>query len=198
MKFLPAIITSAFLISAILPSFGEGHREEDGDLDRRTNAEIAIFLEEHFPEALDDINDASEAEDEEVEHERWQMARELAGEFYLLFEDIGREAAEAFISIHRNELIADRIVGELHDGEEEEEEALHLELEEAIANHLEGILDLERVKLARELAELEERAGELEELERELEELGQNREEIIREQIEDRLRGEDEEHEEDE
>ena len=166
----------------------------DEDLDRRTNAEIAIFLEEHFPEALDDINDASEAEDEETEHERWHMARELTGEFFLLFEDIGREAAEAFISIHRNELIADRIVGELHDGEEEE--ALHLELEEAIANHLEGILDLERMKLAREMEEIEERVQELEERERELEEVEQNREEAIREQIEDLLREEHEEHEE--
>ncbi len=194
MKFLPTIITSAFLISAILPSLGEGHREVDEDLDRRTNAEIAIFLEEHFPEALDDINDASEAEDEEAEHERWYMARELTGEFFLLFEDIGREAAEAFISIHRNELIADRIVGELHDGEEEEEEeALHLELEEAIANHLEGILDLERMKLAREMEEIEERAEELEERERELEELEQNREEAIREQVEDLLKEEHEE-----
>ena len=196
MKFLPIIITSAFFISAILPSLGEGHREVDEDLDRRTNAEIAIFLEEHFPEALDDINDASETEDEEAEHERWHMARELTGEFFLLFEDIGREAAEAFISIHRNELIAERIVGELHDGEEKEEEALHLELEEAIANHLEGILDLERMKLAREMEEIEERVEELEERERELEELEQNREEAIREQVEDLLREEDKEHEE--
>ena len=196
MKLLATSITSAFLIFAILPSFGEGHHEVDEDLDRRTNAEIAVFLEEHFPEALDDINDASEAEDEEFEHELWQTARELVGEFYLLFEDIGREAAEAFISIHRNELIADRIVGELHDGEEEEEEALLLELEEAIANHLEGILDLERMKLERELTEIEERARELEEREQELEELDQNREEAIREQMEDRLREEHEEHEE--
>ena len=97
----------------------------DEDLDRLSNAEIAVFFEEHFPEALDDINEASEAEDEEHEHELRQAARELVGEFYLLFEDIGREAAEAFMSIHRNELIADRIVGELRDGEEEGEEALH-------------------------------------------------------------------------
>ena len=190
MKLLATSITSAFLIFAILPSFGAGHHEVDEDLDRRTNAEIAVFLEEHFPEALDDINDASEAEDEEFEHELWQTARELVGEFYLLFEDIGREAAEAFISIHRNELIADRIVGELRDGEEAGEEALHLELKEAIANHLEGILDLERMKLACELAELEERERELEERERELEELDQNRDEAILEQIEDRLREE--------
>ena len=192
MKLLATSITSAFLIFAILPSFGEGHHEVDEDLDRRTNAEIAVFLEEHFPEALDDINDASEAEDEEFEHELWQTTRELVGEFYLLFEDIGREAAEAFISIHRNELIADRIVGELHDGEGEEEEALRLELEEAIANHLEGILDLERMKLACELAELEERERELEERERELDELDQNRDEAILEQIEGRLREEHE------
>ncbi|HAO95583.1 MAG TPA: hypothetical protein DCQ96_05950, partial [Verrucomicrobiales bacterium] len=196
MKLSAASITSAFLIFTILPSFGEGHHEVDEDLDRRTNAEIAVFLEEHCPEALDDINDASEAEDEEFEHELWQTAREVVGEFYILLEDIGREAAEAFISIHRNELIADRIVGELHDGEEEEEEALRLELEEAIANHLEGILDLERMKLERELTEIEERARELEEREQELEALDQNREEAIREQMEELLREEHEEHEE--
>ena len=184
MKFSLTIITSTFLISTLLPSFGE----VDEDLDRRSNAEITVFLEEHFPEALDDINEASETEDEEYEHELRQAARELVGEFYLLFEDIGREAAEAFMSIHRNELIADRIVGELRDGEEEGEEALHLELKEAIANHLEGILDLERMKLACELAELEERERELEERERELDELDQNRDEAILEQIEDRLR----------
>ena len=188
MKFSLTIITSTFLILALLPSLGE----VDEDLDRRSNAEINVFLEEHFPEALDDINEASEAEDEEHEHELRQAARELVGEFYLLFEDIGREAAEAFMSIHRNELIADRIVGELRDGEEEGEEALHLELKEAIANHLEGILDLERMKLACELAELEERERELEERERELEELDQNRDEAILEQIEGRLREEHE------
>ena len=96
------------------------------------------------------------------------------------------------MSIHRNELIADRIVGELRDGEEEGEEALHLELKEAIAKHLEGILDLERMKLACELAELEERERELEERERELDELDQNRDEAILEQIEGRLREEHE------
>ena len=96
------------------------------------------------------------------------------------------------MSIHRNELIADRIAGELRDGEEKEDEALHLELKEVIANHLEGILDLERMKLACELAELGEREQELEERERELEELDQNREEAIREQIEGRLREEHE------
>ena len=188
MKLSLTIITSTFLIFALLPSLGE----VDEDLDRRSNAEIAVFLEEHFPEALDDINEASESEDEEYEHELRQAARELVGEFYLLFEDIGREAAEAFMSIHRNELIADRIVGELRDGEEEGEEALHLELKEAIAKHLEGILDLERMKLACELAELEERERELEERERELDELDQNRDEAILEQIEDRLREEHE------
>ena len=188
MKFSFTIITSMFLIFALLPSLGE----VDEDLDRRSNAEIAVFLEEHFPEALDDINEASESEDEEYEHELRQAARELVGEFYLLFEDIGREAAEAFMSIHRNELIADRIVRELRDGEEEGEEALHLELKEAIAKHLEGILDLERMKLACELAELEERERELEERERELDELDQNRDEAILEQIEGRLREEHE------
>ena len=196
MKFFSKIITSAFYISTILPSLAEEHREVDEELDRRSNAEIAVFLEEHFPEALDDINDASEEEDEEFEHELWRNARELVGEFYLLFEDIGREAAEAFISIHRNDLIADRIVGELRNGEGEEEEALQLELEEVLSNHLEGILDLERMKLEQELTELEERAEELEERELELEELDQNREEEIRELIEDRLGEEHEEHEE--
>jgi len=196
MKFLQHIITSAFLTSAMLPAFGEDHAKVDEDLDRRTNAEIAVFLEEHFPEALDDINDASEAEDEEAEHELWQMARVLIGEFYLFWEDLGHEAAEAFIAIHRNELLADRITEDLHNGEEEEE-ALHQELEEVITNHLEGILDLERIKLERELTELEERTMELEERELELEELEQNREEAIREQIEERLGREHEEDEED-
>ena len=197
MKFFAKIITSVFCISTILPLLAEDHGEVNEDLDRRTNAEIVVFLEEHFPEAVDDINDASEAEDEETEHELWQNARELVGEFYLLFEDIGQEAAEAFISIHRNDLVAERIIRELRDGEGDEEEDLQLELEEVIANHLEGILDLERMMLERELTELEERAEELEERELELEELDQNREEAIREQIEDRLREEDHEDHED-
>ena len=196
----PLFLTTAFLsaILSLTPALAEDHEDVDEGLDRRTNVEIAIFLEKHFPEALDDINDAAGAGDEEAEHELWHMARELTGEYYLLFEDLGPEAAEALISIHRNELIANRITGELHDGDEEDE-ALHQELEEAIANHLEGILDLERMKLERELTELEERAEELEERELELDELEQNREEAIREQIEERLRDEEhEEHEEDE
>ena len=194
----PFLLASAFSLFLILPAPADDHEEIDEGLDRRTNAEIAIFLEEHFPEALDDINDASEAEDEEAERELWHMARELTGEYYLLFEDIGREAAEAFVSIHRHELIADRIGEELRDGGGEDED-LHQELEEAIGNHLEGILDLERMKLEREMTELEQRAEELEERERELDELDQTREEAIRQQIEDHLSDEeDEEEEEDE
>ena len=197
MKFSCKIITSALFVGAILPSFADEHREVDDEIDQRTNAEIAVCLEKHFPEALDEINDASEDDNEDLEHELWHMARELVGEFYLLWEEISQEAAEAFMSIHRNELLADRIVEELHAGQEEgEEEALHQELEEVIANHLEGILDLERMHLERDLTELEERTEELEERERELDELDQNRAEAIREQIEDRLREEHEEHEE--
>jgi hypothetical protein len=48
------------------------------------------------------------------------------------------------------------------------------------------------MKLACELAELEERERELEERERELDELDQNRDEAILEQIEGRLREEHE------
>jgi len=186
-QILPIILT--LLLN--LPASGDDHgEEEDRHLNRRTNAEITSFLEKHVPEALERLRDATHEEDEEAEQEFWHDARHLVGEYFLIREDLGPEAAKAFLGMRRGELVADQLTEALHEGDGNREE-LEKELHEAIAQHLEFHLELERVALNRDRAELEERVQEIEERARELEELATHHQEIAREELEDRL-GDDE------
>ncbi len=188
-KIIPALLLALFLN---LPAPGDDHgEEEDRHLNRRTNSEIAGFLEQHVPEFLDRLADASQEEDEEAEQEFWHDARHLVGEYFLIREDLGPGAAKAFLGMRRGELVADQLTEALHEGAGNREE-LEKELQKAIAQHLEFHLELERITLNRDRAELEERVQEIEERERELEELAIHHQEIVREELAERL-GEGEE-----
>ena len=188
-QILPIILT--LLLN--LPASGDDHgEEEDRHLNRRTNAEITSFLEKHVPEALERLRDATHEEDEEAEQEFWHDARHLVGEYFLIREDLGPGSAKAFLGMRRGELVADQLTEALHEGDGNREE-LEKELREAIAQHLEFHLELERIALNRDRAELEERVQEIEERERELEELATHHEEIVREELEERLGEEDDE-----
>ena len=188
-QILPIILT--LLLN--LPASGDDHgEEEDRHLNRRTNSEISGFLKQNVPEFLDRLADASHEEDEEAEQEFWHDARHLVGEYFLIREDLGPEAAKAFLGMRRGELVADQLTEALHEGDGNREE-LEKELREAIAQHLEFHLELERIALNRDRAELEERVQEIEERERELEELATHHQEIAREELAERLGQEGEE-----
>ena len=193
-KTIPALLLALFLN---LPAFGDDHgEEEDQHLNRRTNSEISGFLEQHVPEFLDRLAEASHEEDEEAEQEFWHDARHLVGEYFLIREDLGPGAAKAFVGMRRWELVADQLTEALHDGDGNREE-LEKELREAIAQHLEFHLELERITLKHDRAELEDLVQEIEERERELEELATHHQEIVREELAERV-GEGEEDLEDE
>tara|TARA_B100000519_G_C14005365_1_gene326023 strand:+ start:80 stop:658 length:579 start_codon:yes stop_codon:yes gene_type:complete len=173
-------------------ALADDHEDEDEHhLHRRTNSEVADFIEEHLPEALEILHQAEEEEDEEGVDEFWREAHGFVGAFYLAREELGDKAARAYLGMRQTELAADRLADAFHhEQQEDNRENIERDLHKVISEHLE-------FRLLFQSAELDRARKELEHAARELEEFAESREDLVREEVEQRLHG-DEEDEEDE